>query len=105
MRADRRHRIELTRVTKRGYYSADMPGEPLRAQLQLHRAGAEKNGQVARVFELLPHDIFISGGTVTPTKLFVNNSNGRIGLMGSWDRVAFDARARVGGPIPTSWLS
>ena len=34
--------------------------------------------------------MLISGGEVTVPKLFVNNSNGRIGLVGYWDVVAFD---------------
>lgn len=32
----------------------------------------------------------ISGSEITVPKLFVNNSNGRIGLVGYWDVVAFD---------------
>lgn len=34
--------------------------------------------------------ILISGGEVTLPKLFVNNSSGKIGLVGYWDVVAFD---------------
>nr|WP_264319251.1 BREX system Lon protease-like protein BrxL [Phycicoccus mangrovi] len=34
--------------------------------------------------------MLISGGEVTVPKLFVNNANGRIGLVGYWDVVAFD---------------
>ncbi|WP_291521409.1 BREX system Lon protease-like protein BrxL [Branchiibius sp. NY16-3462-2] len=34
--------------------------------------------------------MLISGGEVTVPKLFVNNSNGRLGLVGYWDVVAFD---------------
>jgi len=34
--------------------------------------------------------MLISGGEVTVPKLFVNNANGRIGLVGFWDVVAFD---------------
>ena len=40
--------------------------------------------------EFSPHGQSISGGEVTIPKLFVNNSNGRIGLVGYWDVVAFD---------------
>src|SRR5690606_31381014 len=32
----------------------------------------------------------ISGGEVTVAKLFVNNSSGKLGLVGYWDVVAFD---------------
>ena len=40
--------------------------------------------------EFSPHGQLISGGEVSVAKLFVNNSNGRIGLVGFWDVVAFD---------------
>ncbi|NLG10555.1 MAG: BREX system Lon protease-like protein BrxL, partial [Coriobacteriaceae bacterium] len=40
--------------------------------------------------EFSPHGMLISGGEVTVAKLFVNNSTGRIGLVGYWDAVAFD---------------
>ena len=40
--------------------------------------------------EFSPHGMLISGGEVTVPKLFVNNANGRIGLVGYWDVVAFD---------------
>src|SRR5699024_11587355 len=36
------------------------------------------------------HGILVSGGEVTVPKLFVNNTTGRIGLVGYWDCVAFD---------------
>ncbi len=37
-----------------------------------------------------PNAILISGGKVTVAQLFVNNSTGRVGLLGSWDVVTFD---------------
>ncbi len=37
-----------------------------------------------------PNSILISGGKVTVAQLFVNMSNGRVGLLGTWDVVAFD---------------
>lgn len=37
-----------------------------------------------------PNAILISGGHVTIAQLFVNMSTGRVGLLGSWDVVAFD---------------
>ncbi len=40
--------------------------------------------------EFSPHGMLISGGEVTPAKLFVNNSNGKVGLVGYFDVVAFD---------------
>jgi len=52
--------------------------------------GPKGTGKSHVFSELSPHGILISGGDVTPAKLFVNNSNGRIGLVGYWDTVAFD---------------
>lgn len=37
-----------------------------------------------------PNAILISGGKVTVAQLFVNMSSGRVGLLGTWDVVAFD---------------
>lgn len=37
-----------------------------------------------------PNTILISGGKVTVPQLFINMSNGRVGLLGTWDAVAFD---------------
>jgi len=37
-----------------------------------------------------PNTILISGGKVTVAQLFVNMSTGRVGLLGTWDVVAFD---------------
>jgi ATP-dependent Lon protease len=52
--------------------------------------GPKGTGKSHVYSELSPHGILISGGEVTVPKLFVNNSNGRIGLVGFWDVVAFD---------------
>ncbi len=52
--------------------------------------GPKGTGKSHVFSELSPHGILISGGEVTPAKLFVNNSNGQIGLVGFWDSVAFD---------------
>lgn len=52
--------------------------------------GPKGTGKSHVFSEFSPHGILISGGEVTPAKLFVNNSNGRIGLVGYWDCVAFD---------------
>jgi ATP-dependent Lon protease len=45
--------------------------------------------------ETSPNAILISGGKVTVAQLFVNNSNGRIGLLGNWDVVGFDEVAAL----------
>ncbi|MEZ7891084.1 MAG: BREX system Lon protease-like protein BrxL [Candidatus Wallbacteria bacterium] len=52
--------------------------------------GPKGTGKSHIYSELSPHGILISGGEVTVPKLFVNNSTGRIGLVGYWDAVAFD---------------
>lgn len=52
--------------------------------------GPKGTGKSHVFSEFSPHGILISGGEVTPAKLFVNNANGRIGLVGYWDCVAFD---------------
>ena len=52
--------------------------------------GPKGTGKSHVFSEFSPHGILISGGEVTPAKLFVNNSNGKIGLVGYWDVVGFD---------------
>lgn len=52
--------------------------------------GPKGTGKSHIYSEFSPHGQLISGGEVTVPKLFVNNSTGRIGLVGYWDVVAFD---------------
>lgn len=52
--------------------------------------GPKGTGKSHIYSEFSPHGMLISGGEVTVAKLFVNNSTGRIGLVGYWDTVAFD---------------
>ena len=52
--------------------------------------GPKGTGKSHIFSEFSPHGILISGGEVTIPKLFVNNSTGKIGLVGYWDVVAFD---------------
>lgn len=52
--------------------------------------GPKGTGKSHIYSEFSPHGMLISGGEVSVAKLFVNNSNGRIGLVGYWDVVAFD---------------
>jgi ATP-dependent Lon protease len=52
--------------------------------------GPKGTGKSHIYSEFSPHGILISGGEVTVAKLFVNNSSGKIGLVGYWDVVAFD---------------
>ncbi len=57
--------------------------------------GPKGTGKSHIFSELSPHGMLISGGEVTQAKLFVNNSNGQIGLVGYWDNVAFDEFAGI----------
>jgi ATP-dependent Lon protease len=52
--------------------------------------GPKGTGKSHVYSEFSPHGILISGGEVSKAKLFVNNSNGEIGLVGYWDVVAYD---------------
>lgn len=56
----------------------------------LMELGPKGTGKSHIYSEFSPHGMLLSGGEVTVPKLFVNNSNGRIGLVGYWDCVAFD---------------
>jgi len=57
--------------------------------------GPKGTGKSHIFSELSPHGILVSGGEVTLAKLFVNNANGQIGLVGYWDNVAFDEFAGI----------
>lgn len=52
--------------------------------------GPKGTGKSHIFSEFSPHGILISGGEVTLAKLFVNNSTGKLGLVGYWDTIAFD---------------
>ncbi|MCY4226675.1 MAG: BREX system Lon protease-like protein BrxL [Gammaproteobacteria bacterium] len=52
--------------------------------------GPKGTGKSHIYSEFSPHGILISGGEVTVPKLFVNNSSGKIGLVGYWDCIGFD---------------
>ena len=52
--------------------------------------GPKGTGKSHVYSELSPHGMLLSGGEVTVPKLFVNNTTGKIGLVGYWDTVAFD---------------
>lgn len=56
----------------------------------LMELGPKGTGKSHIYSDFSPHGILISGGEVTVPKLFVNNSTGKIGLVGYWDCVAFD---------------
>jgi ATP-dependent Lon protease len=52
--------------------------------------GPKGTGKSHIFSEMSPHGILVSGGEVTQAKLFINNTNNQIGLVGYWDVVAFD---------------
>ncbi len=52
--------------------------------------GPKGTGKSHIYSDFSPHGILVSGGEVTVPKLFVNNTTGKIGLVGYWDVVAFD---------------
>lgn len=52
--------------------------------------GPKGTGKSHIFSEFSPHATLISGADVTVPKLFVNNSTGKIGLVGYWDVVALD---------------
>jgi ATP-dependent Lon protease len=52
--------------------------------------GPKGTGKSHVYAEFSPHGILISGAEVSVAKLFVNNSSGRIGLVGYWDCICFD---------------
>jgi ATP-dependent Lon protease len=56
----------------------------------LMELGPKGTGKSHIFSEMSPHGILLSGGEVSKAKLFVNNANGQIGLVGYWDVVAYD---------------
>ncbi len=52
--------------------------------------GPKGTGKSHVYAEFSPHGILISGAEVSVAKLFVNNSSGKIGLVGYWDSICFD---------------
>ncbi len=64
--------------------------------------GPKGTGKSHIYSEFSPHGILISGGEVTVPKLFVNNSSGKIGLVGYWDCVAFDEFAGMKKKVDTA---
>ena len=52
--------------------------------------GPKGTGKSHIYAEFSPHGMLISGSEVTAPKLFVSNTNGKIGLVGYWDCICFD---------------
>ena len=69
--------------------------------------GPKGTGKSHIYSEFSPHGILISGGEVSVPKLFVNNSTGKLGLVGYWDSVAFDefAGKKKKADMPRDFLS
>ncbi len=91
--------IRLKNYRDRGHFVASYPFSPYQytlfqmaiTSLSQHNAFEGKGTGKSHIYsEFSPHGQLISEGEVTIPKLFVNNSNGRIGLVGYWDVVAFD---------------
>lgn len=61
--------------------------------------GPKGTGKSHIFSEFSPHGILVSGGEVTLAKLFVNNTTGKLGLVGYWDVVAFDEIAGAGKSV------
>ena len=58
--------------------------------------GPKGTGKSHLFSELSPHGILVSGGEVSIPNLFINNTTGRMGLVGYWDVVTFDEFAGTG---------
>jgi len=58
--------------------------------------GPKGTGKSHIYSEFSPHGTLVSGGEATLAKLFINNSTGKIGLVGYWDVVAMDEFAGKG---------
>ncbi|MDD2598114.1 MAG: BREX system Lon protease-like protein BrxL [Kiritimatiellae bacterium] len=52
--------------------------------------GPKGTGKSHIYSEFSPHGTLVSGGEATLAKLFINNTTGKIGLVGYWDVVAMD---------------
>lgn len=58
--------------------------------------GPKGTGKSHVYSEFSPHGTLVSGGEATLAKLFINNTTGKIGLVGYWDVVAMDEFAGAG---------
>jgi ATP-dependent Lon protease len=58
--------------------------------------GPKGTGKSHVYSEFSPHGTLVSGGEATLAKLFINNTTGKIGLVGYWDVVAMDEFAGSG---------
>lgn len=66
----------------------------MEANYNLIELGPRGTGKSFVFEQISPFATLVSGGRASVAQLFVNNANGRLGLVGLWDVVAFD---EVGG--------
>jgi ATP-dependent Lon protease len=80
------HRLKMLLLTRLIPY--------VEANYNLVELGPRGTGKSFVYEQISPYATLVSGGKATVAQLFVNNANGRMGLVGLWDVVAFD---EVGG--------
>ena len=77
-----------------------------RSQLQLHRTGpAGKRARHTCTATSATITHVLSGGKATPASLFINNANGKVGMVGSRDAVVFDEIANTDFTDPKALVS
>lgn len=60
------------------------------ANFNMVELGPRSSGKSYIYKEVTPYAILISGGQGSVAQLFVNNTTGRVGAVGSWDAICFD---------------
>lgn len=60
------------------------------ANFNMVELGPRSSGKSYIYKEITPYAILISGGQGSVAQLFVNNTTGRVGAVGSWDAICFD---------------
>ena len=60
------------------------------ANFNMVELGPRSSGKSYIYKEITPYAILISGGQGTVAQLFVHNSTGRVGAVGTWDAICFD---------------
>lgn len=65
------------------------------ANFNLIELGPRMTGKSYIYKEITPYAILISGGQPSVPQLFINNTTGKIGLVGNWDTVAFDESSGI----------
>lgn len=84
---------KLTRRLKMHYIARLAP--LVEANYNFIELGPRGTGKSYFFSEFSPYSTLISGGQATKAVLFYNNNRKRIGLVGSWDTVAFDEVAGI----------